>query len=150
VTAPSAGATVSGSAVMLSASASGGSGIGGVQFTVDSNNLGSEITVAPYTMNWNTTVVPNGAHKIVAGGRDASGNRSASGGTTVTVSNAAPLAVSITSPAPGVSVSGSVTITASASRPSGIEGVQFKVDGSNLGSEVTSAPYTTVWNTAAA
>jgi hypothetical protein len=45
-------------------------------------------------------------------------------------------------------VSGSaVRISAAASDNIGVAGVQFKLDGTNLGSEVTAAPYTVTWNT---
>jgi hypothetical protein len=65
------------------------------------------------------------------------------------VDNVAP-AVAITAPAAGAMVSGSVTITANASDSSGIAGVQFLLDGAPLGAEDTTAPYSAVWNTAAA
>src|SRR3989344_5399242 len=55
--------------------------------------------------------------------------------------------VSITSPTDGATVSGSsVSITANASDNVGVVGVQFKLDGGNLGAEDTSAPYTTTFN----
>src|SRR5262249_39701687 len=59
------------------------------------------------------------------------------------------LGVSFTSPANGSTVSGSVTVSASVSGP-GIAGVQFKLDGQNLGAEVTNAPYSDSWNSASA
>ena len=56
-------------------------------------------------------------------------------------------AVSVTAPANGATVSGStVTVSANASDNVGVAGVQFKLDGANLGAEVTSAPYRIVWN----
>ncbi|MBU6415377.1 fibronectin type III domain-containing protein, partial [Patescibacteria group bacterium] len=58
--------------------------------------------------------------------------------------------VSITSPASGATVSGAVTVSASASDNVAVAGVQFKADGSNLGSEVITAPYSISWNTATA
>src|SRR5437867_6188985 len=58
--------------------------------------------------------------------------------------------VSITAPAAGASVAGTVTLSASATDNVGVVGVQFKLDGGNLGAEVTSAPYTLSWNTATA
>src|SRR5690349_9102924 len=53
ITAPSAGATVSG-AITLSANATDNVGVVGVQFQVDGNNNGAEATSAPYTSPWNT------------------------------------------------------------------------------------------------
>ena len=58
--------------------------------------------------------------------------------------------VAITAPAPGASVAGSVTVTANASDASGIAGVQFRLDGVNLGAEVLAAPYSIAWNTTTA
>jgi len=67
---------------------------------------------------------------------------------------AAPLSqgptVSFTSPANGASVSGTVTISANASSAQAMNGVQFEVDGSPLGSIVTGVGplYSFSWNTA--
>jgi hypothetical protein len=58
--------------------------------------------------------------------------------------------VAFSAPAANASVTGSVVMTASASDNVGVVGVQFKVDGATVGAEDTSAPYTTVWNAAAA
>ena len=56
--------------------------------------------------------------------------------------------VSVSAPAPGSVVAGSaVTVSASASDNVGVAGVQFKLDGANLGAEDTSAPYSISWNT---
>jgi peptidoglycan/xylan/chitin deacetylase (PgdA/CDA1 family) len=54
--------------------------------------------------------------------------------------------VAVTAPAANSTVSGSVPLTASATSDSGVAGVQFKVDGINIGSEVTTAPYQTTWD----
>jgi hypothetical protein len=58
--------------------------------------------------------------------------------------------VSITSPSSGQTVSTTVTVTASASDNVGVAGVQFLLDGANLGAESTAAPYSVSWNTATA
>jgi Domain of unknown function (DUF1929)/Bacterial Ig domain/Glyoxal oxidase N-terminus/Kelch motif len=61
---------------------------------------------------------------------------------------ATPPSVSMTSPAPNATVSGQTTVSASATDPyNSILGVQFLLDGSNLGAEVTSAPYSLTWDT---
>src|SRR5439155_27318648 len=65
---------------------------------------------------------------------------------TVTVVNdTTPPAVWITAPAAGATVSGMVTVTASTAADVAIVGVQFKVDGVNLGPELTTAPYSLPW-----
>jgi len=62
------------------------------------------------------------------------------------------LIVTLTSPAPGSTVSGTVAVTASVSGVGSltVQGVQFKLDGNNLGAEDTSAPYSVSWNTTTA
>src|SRR5437899_394338 len=58
-----------------------------------------------------------------------------------------PPTVPLTAPVSGTSVSGaSVTVSASASDNVGVAGVQFKLDGANLGAEDTTAPYAISWN----
>ena len=154
LTAPSSGATVSGTSVSVSANASDNVGVVGVQFKLDGANIGSEDTTAPYTVTWNTTGTPNGSHALTAVARDAAGNQKDSSALTVNVSNSSgdttQPTVSLTAPSSGASVSGSsVTISANASDNVGVVGVQFKLDGANIGSEDTSAPYTVIWNTTA-
>jgi hypothetical protein len=61
----------------------------------------------------------------------------------------APPTESVTAPSAGATVSGTVTLSATASASAGMAGVQFKVDGVNAGAEVTAAPYSTAWNSAA-
>src|SRR5438093_6412829 len=58
------------------------------------------------------------------------------------------LVVTITSPAADTTVDGTITVRASVS-PLGVlvGGVQFQLDGVNLGAEVTSAPYSVSWDT---
>src|SRR2546427_7764359 len=58
--------------------------------------------------------------------------------------------VSITAPANGATVAGTVTVSASATDNVGVVGVQFKLDGANLGAEVTAAPYVLAWITTTA
>ena len=59
-----------------------------------------------------------------------------------------PPTVSLTAPSNNATVSGSsVTVSANASDRVGVTGVQFKLDGNNLGAEDTSAPYSVTWDT---
>jgi hypothetical protein len=72
------------------------------------------------------------------------------GGIPAPADNTAPSAA-MTAPASGATVSGSaVTVSANASDNVGVVGVQFKLDGNNLGAEDTSAPYSVGWNSTAA
>ena len=61
-----------------------------------------------------------------------------------------PPTVSITAPASGATVSASVSVTASAADNGTVAGVQFRLDGVNLGAEDTSSPYSIAWDTFAA
>jgi hypothetical protein len=61
-----------------------------------------------------------------------------------------PPSVSITSPVARAKVSGTITVEANASDNVGVTGVQFTLDGANLGAEDPTAPYTVSWNTATA
>ncbi len=89
VTAPSAGATVSGTLTPVSATAVDETGIAGVQFKLDGNNLGVEDTTSPYSIIWDTTGATNGSHTLSAVARDAANNTATSSGVVVTVSNVA-------------------------------------------------------------
>jgi peptidoglycan/xylan/chitin deacetylase (PgdA/CDA1 family) len=147
LTGPAAGTTVSGT-VALSANASDDKGVAGVQFKVDGTNVGTEDTTAPYSVNWNTTTVANGAHAITAVARNINGLSTTSSPTQVTVNNATAPTVSITSPANGATVTETQNITAAAASPgASVAGVQFKLDGANLGAEDTTGPYEFSWDT---
>jgi glucose/arabinose dehydrogenase/chitodextrinase len=90
VTAPADGATVSGSDVTVSASATDNDAVAGVQFLVNGAALGVEDTTAPYSISWNTFTVSNDSYAITARARDASGNLETSAAVNVTVSNTGP------------------------------------------------------------
>jgi Concanavalin A-like lectin/glucanases superfamily/Domain of unknown function (DUF1929)/Bacterial Ig domain/Bacterial Ig-like domain/Galactose oxidase, central domain len=146
LTAPAAGANVSGANVSVTANASDNRGVTSVQFRLDGNDLGSADTSAPYSTVWNTTATSNGNHTLTAVARDAAGNTTTSAPVTVNVDNGTPPTVSITAPTGGT-VSGAVSVTANAGDDRGVASVQFKVDGTNLGSADTSSPYSATWNT---
>jgi hypothetical protein len=148
LTAPSAGSTVSGN-VTVSATASDNVGVASVQFLLDGANLGSPVTAAPYQITWDSTTASNGTHTLTARATDTSGNSTVSSAVSVTVSNldVTPPTVSILTPADGATLAGTATLTAGASDNKGVASVQFQIDGSNLGSPVTSAPYTYSWDT---
>lgn len=88
MTQPSNGATVSGS-VTLAANATDNVGVTGVRFQVDGQDVGAEVTSAPWTLSWNSAQVTNGQHSVRAIARDAAGNTATSSAVTVTVSNQA-------------------------------------------------------------
>lgn len=146
ITAPSAG-NVAG-AITVSANASDNAGVVGVQFLLNGNNLGSEDLTAPYSISWNTKTVANGTYTLTARARDAAGNNGVSADVIITVNNdLTPPVVSISSPNGG-SISGTINVNATASDDVGVVGVQFLLDGANLGTEDLSSPYSVSWNTA--
>ncbi len=152
ISAPATG-TVTGS-VTISATAADNIGVLGVQFKLDGVNLGTEDTTAPYSISWNSVGTTNGAHSLTAVARDAAGNTTTSAVRSVTVSNAVadttPPTVSISAPATGTVTGSAVTVSATAADNVGVVGVQFKLDGVNLGTEDTTAPYSIVWNSVGA
>jgi hypothetical protein len=149
VTAPANGATVSG-VVTVSATASDNVGVAGVQFTLNGANLGTEDTSSPYSTSWNTSGIAPGIYVIGARARDAAGNQMTSAAVSVNVAappaDGTPPAVALTSPANGATISGPTTLVAAASDNVGVVGVRFRVDGSDAGSEDTSAPFEIQWN----
>ncbi|MGH2567296.1 MAG: Ig-like domain-containing protein, partial [Bacteroidota bacterium] len=72
--------------------------------------------------------------------------KQALGGSTPTLDTTPP-SISITAPANGATVSATIAVSANATDNVGVVGVQFKVDGNNIGSEDTSAPYSVSLNT---
>ena len=241
LTAPLAGATVSGGAVSIAANASDDIGVVGVQFQIDGVNLGSQDSTAPYGTTWDSRTVANGTHVVTAIAKDAA-DKTGTSSVSVTVTNpptisavsAGPItgtsaivgwttnvpatsqvafgptaayggvtpldealviahaqtltglipatryhyqvlstdaggssvasadftfttvdtvfpSVSLTAPIDGAAASGpSVAVSADAFDNVGIVGVQFKVDGANIGAEDQTSPYSVVWNTTGA
>jgi hypothetical protein len=151
ITSPVNGSTVSGQ-LPITASSSDNVGVVGVQFRLDGSNIGVEDIVAPFGITLDTTSIANGGHTLTALARDAAGNTTLSSVVTVTVANVVGTdttlpAVEITAPANGSTVSGNVTVTASSSDNVGVAGVQFRLDGVNLGAEDVVAPFSIAWNT---
>ena len=99
VTAPSAGATVTG-ATTLTATADDDVDVVGVRFRIDGVPVGAEDTSAPYALSWDSATVTDGPHVVTAVARDAAGNSATSAGVSITVNNdvTAPT-VSVTAPA---------------------------------------------------
>jgi len=83
-----------------------------------------------------------------AGGSGDSGD-SKSNTTTPPTNDTTPPTVSITAPANGITVSGVVSVSASATDNVGVAGVQFRLNGGNLGAEDTTPGYSISWDTRA-
>ncbi len=89
VTAPGAGAIVSGNSVNFSATASAVAGqtITSVQLFVDGNALGAALANSPYQRTWDTTAVPDGSHSLTAQATDSAGKSATSAAVVITVKN---------------------------------------------------------------
>jgi len=152
ISTPTPGAVLQG-VVSLAAEASDNSGVASVVFFADGLAI-STVTLSPYRASWNTLAVVNGTHTLTAAAWDISGQSSQTV-LSVRVSNpdiTSP-SVTLTPLAENSDVAGTVTLLAAASDAgsptvpaSGVTGVQFKLDGVDLGAEVTVPPYAFVWH----
>jgi Big-like domain-containing protein/parallel beta helix pectate lyase-like protein len=109
VASPAGGQTVSG-VVTIRASASDNVGVTRIDYLQDGQAV-AVFSPPVFTAAWNTALVPNGAHTLIAVARDAAGNRTTSAAISVTVLNtdtSAP-AVTITSPTSGSTYSTGVS-----------------------------------------
>lgn len=88
ITAPAAGATISGTSYTVSANASDATGVAKVEFYVD-GTLKSTDTSAPYSFSLDTSTLSNGTHSFTAKATDSSTNANAatSSAVSATVSN---------------------------------------------------------------
>jgi hypothetical protein len=86
ITAPANNSTVSGP-IAVSATASDDVSVVGVQFLLDGNTLGTEVTTSPYSLNWDSTTAVNGAHSLAARARDDAGNVATSSAVSISVNN---------------------------------------------------------------
>ncbi len=101
-----------------------------------------------YSFPWDTNTIVDGSSTLWVLATDMSNNTSTAS-ITVNVENAP--SITWISPAPNATVSSTITLTVSSTDSTAIQGVQFQIDGTNLGSEITatSGPtlYSTTWNT---
>ena len=74
VTSQTNGQTVSGTNVTVTVSASDAVGVSYVQLLVDDVPLGAPVIGSPYSVTWDTTLLPNGGHSLSAWAQDAAGN----------------------------------------------------------------------------
>jgi uncharacterized protein (TIGR03118 family) len=87
VTLTNAAGTVSGT-VALTATATDNVGVSSVKFFAGTTLVGTA-TKAPFTVQWDTTTIANGAYQLTAEAADAAGNTTTSAPVAVTVSNTA-------------------------------------------------------------
>ncbi|MCX7796947.1 MAG: clostripain-related cysteine peptidase [bacterium] len=151
ITNPTDGQTVYGT-VIIQATATDDIGVAKVEFYIDGNKVGEDPS-SPYEYSWNTDSLQyNSQHTIQAKAYDNANNVGTSSIITVTIGDNLAPTVSITNPQNGVTVAGTVKIQVSVTErgrkkaPSGINRVEFYIDGSKIG-EDSSSPYEYNWNT---
>ncbi len=149
ITSPVTNAVVKGTQ-NLAVNVTDAQGIANVQYKLDGGNLGSPVTATPYGLAWDTTKVANGKHTLTAVATNTANLSTTSTSVTVDVENPTPPTVQITAPANNATVSGTQTVTVNATDKQGMANVQYKLDGTNLGSSVTTAPYSFSWDTTTA
>ena len=157
LTAPANGATISGLAVTVSATASDNVDVAGVQFKLNGADLGAEDTSAPYGVTLNTTTLVNGTHTLSAVAHDAAGNQTTSTvsvlvnnlvNTAPTISSIAnrtitagestgPLAFTVSDPETSA---GSLTVSGSSSNPTLVPNSGIVFGGSGSSRTVTVTP----------
>jgi chitodextrinase len=143
VTAPTANAKIKGSAA-LTAVATDDVTVSSVQFQIDNNPVGPLITDGNFHYTWDSAGLPSGKHQVTAVVKDNGNHTVTSAKIPVTVDNTAP---SVTFTSPTASVSGkTVVVQVNADDNDTVAGVQFKLDGANLGVELTAKPYKYVWD----
>ena len=122
-----------------------------MQFKLDGANLGAADATAPYWASWNTSASANGTHILTAVVTDSLGQTATSPAVSVEVANHL-MQLYITSPINGAAVAGTINVIGlvSSGTLADISRVQFDIDGANLGSADTTAPYSTSWNTTSA
>ena len=93
LTAPTGGATLSGTVPLTATAGDAGSGIAKVDFLVDGKVVATATTGGPsYSVNWNTTTTANGTHTVTARATDRAGNTTTTPtGVSVTVKNSGPV-----------------------------------------------------------
>jgi RHS repeat-associated protein len=145
--APGPGAVVSGSSVRLAAAAADDRRVEQVEFLVSGSVVGAD-TAAPFEMSWNSASVANGAAAVTVRATDDAGNITTSApAVTVTVDNSAPPTGALTAPAANATVASTVTMSATATDDRGVTSVAFLVDGVQVSTPDTTAPYSIAWNT---
>jgi fibronectin type 3 domain-containing protein len=144
ITAPASGATLS-DTVALSAFAADNVAVAGVQFKLDGNNIGSELSTTPYTLSWDSSAAANGSHTLTAVARDAAGNSTTSAGVAVTVNNvggALLLGSNTVQATPDSNASGSAEAFKYTAAASGAAGtLKFYVDGGSTAASLKVGVY---------
>jgi glucose/arabinose dehydrogenase len=152
LTAPANGTTgTEDVAIGLTATASDSDGtIAGVAFFENGVQIGATDTSSPYGVTWTPTTV--GTRTLTARATDNEGGSTTSSGISVTIiastGDVQPPATTLTSPASlATGLAGTITLSATATDNVGVTGVDFQVDGVQIGSTDITAPYSVTVDT---
>jgi len=145
LTAPTNGSTgTTGTPINLTATAIDAEGsVAKVEFYDGDTKLGED-TTSPYAFSWTPTTA--GAHSLTARATDNVGLVASSAAVGVTINSSsgdtqAPVAT-LTAPADfTAALVGTLAVTATATDNVGVTGVEIQVDGAQVGSTLTAAPY---------
>jgi hypothetical protein len=152
ITAPSSGATVSGTnwTTLWLGGASGASNV--YTLSVAGQTVATQTTAStgPVSIPWSTASAPDGPQTLTASARDATGNTGATS-IPITIANGPPpppppLAASFTSPADGATVSGTVTVGMAASGGTTPYTYTLTLDGAQVASGASASH---AWDTTA-
>ena len=146
ITSPTSSPTYTATGSSLTLQGTAADNVGVTQVTWANSRGGSG--TATGTSSWIASAIALqlGSNVLTVTARDAAGNTAAAK-LTVTLNDTTSPTVAVTAPAAGTTVAGTVVVSAAATDNVGVAGVQFKLDGANVGAEVTTAPYAVTWNT---
>jgi len=122
----------------------------GSPFSLNGPGTSQTVTVR-FTPTTTTTV--SASLNFATGGGTISPIVTGSGIGSVTLSDTTPPTIALTAPAASSTVTSTVAVSGIATDNVGVAGVQFRLDGVNLGAEVATSPstvYTVTWNTTTA
>jgi hypothetical protein len=146
---PSDGATVSGSAAVLDAVASGTSDVTSVQFVVNGGSVSNDVvgtatpTIYGWIVLWNTTTVPNGTYTLQSVATEVGGTTATSAPLTMTVNNSPP-ATAVLIPSDGATKSGTAALVDASASP-GVSSVSFELTGGTLNDRVVATGTFSIW-----
>jgi hypothetical protein len=150
ITTPTTGPTYAAISSPLTIGGVASDNVGVAQVTWSNDRGGSGTASGTTSWSVNGIVLQSGTNVLTVTAKDAANNARTATLTVTYTPDTTPPVVNLTAPAAGAMVNGTVTVTATASDNIGVAGVQFKLDGNNLGAEVTAAAYSTSWNTTGA